>query len=166
MSHPPRRPVRFTPEAIIAALTKSRGLISAAARALRCDRKTIERACRKYPKVRVTLHEQRELQLDRAELSLFKAINDGHAWAILFYLKTHGRQRGYSEKIEHGGDLAHNHFAIDAGAPEGQYEQALRRARAAGATPVLQIGGDEESYIRGLRRVRGELFGRNREGEL
>ena len=30
------------------------------------------------------------------------------------------------------------------------------RARAAGATPVLVIGGDSDSYIRGLRRLRGE----------
>ncbi len=157
MSRPPRRPVRFTPKAIIAALVKSRGLISSAARSLGCDRKTITRACRKYPKVRATLHEQRELQTDRAELRLFKAIDAGQAWAITLYLKTIGRQRGYSEKLDLEGALRHERvMEIDAGAPEEIYQRSVRRARVAGATPVLVIGGDKDSYIRGLRRSRGE----------
>ena len=40
-----------------------------------------------------------------AELSLFKAIQTGEAWAVCFYLKTQGKDRGYVERYETQLDL-------------------------------------------------------------
>ena len=42
-----------------------------------------------------------------AELALYKAIQDGEGWAVCFYLKTQGKQRGYIERqeIEHSGAI-------------------------------------------------------------
>ena len=97
----PGRPRRFSADLIADALRRNRGMVSSAARSLGCDRKTIDRACDRHPELREILDEEREVQLDRAELQLFQAIDGGHGWAVCFFLKTRGRHRGYSERIEH-----------------------------------------------------------------
>jgi hypothetical protein len=53
------------------------------------------------PELAESLHDAREMGLDLGEAALFKAIDRGEAWAICFYLKTQGKQRGYIEKAEH-----------------------------------------------------------------
>lgn len=46
-----------------------------------------------------------EKQIDHVEYALFKKIREGDTRAITFFLRTKGRSRGYSEKLELGGKI-------------------------------------------------------------
>lgn len=100
----PGREERYTPEQILAALRHARGMVTAAARALGCNRQVIYNYKAKYPQIDDVLTEARELQLDTTELALFRAIDNGESWAITLYLKTQGRSRGYTQKQDKGLD--------------------------------------------------------------
>jgi len=91
---------RYTVDQLIAVLKASGGKIASAARSLGCDRTVIYRYKEKYPQIDEVLTEAREYQLDVTELKLFEAIDQGEPWAITLYLKTQGKARGYSERVE------------------------------------------------------------------
>lgn len=91
---------RYTVDQLIAVLKASGGKIASAARSLGCDRTVIYRYKEKYPQIDEVMTEAREYQLDVTELKLFEAINQGEPWAITLYLKTQGKARGYSERLE------------------------------------------------------------------
>ncbi len=95
----PRR--RYTPEMVTVALKDTRGMVAVAARKLGCDRQTIYNLAKTDDGVREALVEAREFTTDTAELSLFSAIQKGEPWAVCFYLKTQGKNRGYVERHEH-----------------------------------------------------------------
>ncbi len=78
----------------------TKGMIAAAARVLGCDRGTIYDAAKRHPAIQDAIDGERELQLDKTELVLFKAIEKGEGWAVCFYLKCQGRKRGYIEKAD------------------------------------------------------------------
>ena len=44
---------------------------------------------------------ERGMMIDVAEIALWKAIQNGEGWAISLALKTIGRERGYTERVEH-----------------------------------------------------------------
>lgn len=92
---------------IIAALKESRGLVAVAARKLGISRQQIYRRMQSNDQVREAVEEARDFTTDTAEAALFKAIAAGEAWAVCFYLKTQGKDRGYVEKqqLEHTGEL-------------------------------------------------------------
>ena len=56
----------------------------------------------RYPSLKEVLSDAREDALDLAESKLMKAIDDGNITAIIFFLKTRGKSRGYSERSEFG----------------------------------------------------------------
>ena len=89
---------RYTVEQLIQALTASAGKVTSAARRLGCDRQVLYRYMEKFPQIVEAVTEARELQIDATELKLFAAIKRHEPWAILFYLKTQGRSRGYGER--------------------------------------------------------------------
>jgi hypothetical protein len=87
------------------ALRSSAGLISTAAKILEagygsCTPATVRNYIARYPRLREVLEEIVELHLDLAESKLLAAIGDGNMTAILFYLKTKGKHRGYVERFE------------------------------------------------------------------
>ena len=55
---------------------------------------------RKTPAYAEAVEEVEEACLDRAESALFRLIEEGSVPAVIFYLKTKGKRRGYSEKID------------------------------------------------------------------
>ena len=97
------RPRRYTAAQMIEALTESQGMVYLAAQRLGCDPDTVGRYCQRYPSVQAVREAQRGLLLDTAESQLWQAVEQGEAWAIQFCLRTIGRDRGYSEKLEHVG---------------------------------------------------------------
>lgn len=100
LSTPKKPNERYKAEQVIDAIQASKGLITVAARRLNCHPDTVRRYQREYPTVAAAIKEQREGVTDLAEAALFRAINDGEAWAVCFYLKTQGKERGYIERSD------------------------------------------------------------------
>ena len=92
--HPKTGP---TETEIIAALTKTHGMLSKAARILGCDRKTISNRLKEFPSIGQALEESEAHRLDEAETSLDRNIKNGHQKAIEFFLKNKGKSRGYGQ---------------------------------------------------------------------
>lgn len=88
---------RYTAQQMIDALHETRGMVSLAAKRLGCAPDTVYRYIREYPTVAHAQRLEREAVTDLAELSLYKAIQSGEGWAVCFYLKTQGKERGYVE---------------------------------------------------------------------
>ena len=95
-----RRQTKFTEARMGQALTEAYGVIETAARRLSCSRKTVYEYLKRYPALDEVLSEARESALDFAESKLMAAIEDGNLTAIIFFLKTRGKSRGYSERTE------------------------------------------------------------------
>lgn len=79
---------------------KSHGIVSYA-----CQKVGITRACyykwrENDPKFREKADEIEEETIDHVESKLYNAIDKGELTAIIFYLKTKGKKRGYVERVE------------------------------------------------------------------
>ena len=88
------------PEDYIKAITEAQGLISVAARRLGCSRTAVYEAAKNHPEVQRAIDDARERTTDLAEGKLIQKINEGDNTAIIFYLKTQGKRRGYVERQE------------------------------------------------------------------
>lgn len=97
-----------TAEKIIEALLNSDGLLTMAARKAGVSYPTINRYARDFPSVREAVEQAKEAMLDFAENELFKKIKRGDNVAIIFYLKTQGKRRGYIERQEVTGADGHD----------------------------------------------------------
>ncbi|MHC1623470.1 MAG: hypothetical protein ACXQTR_02625 [Candidatus Methanospirareceae archaeon] len=108
-----------TAKKIIQAIKESKGFLTMAASRAGVSYKTVCRYVRDFPSVREAVEEARASMKDFAEGKLFKAIDEGNITAIIFYLKTQAKDRGYSEKIEteqkieHKGELAIKTIKVD-----------------------------------------------------
>lgn len=91
---------RYTVKQVVAALTETKGLIYLAAKKLGCEPKTIHNYVNRYPAVKETLTAARGEMVDVAEAKLFQAMNAGEQWAVLFALRTQGKDRGYVERVQ------------------------------------------------------------------
>jgi len=91
---------RYTAEQVVAALNETKGLPAVAAEKLGCTVSTIYNYAKRYETVRAALTHQKEKRLDIAEGQLWSLINAGNITAIIFYLKTQGKHRGYVERQE------------------------------------------------------------------
>ncbi len=91
---------KFTVEQCEQAITATRGNILAAAANLKCSRKAVYDKIKKYPKLQIVVDSQREEMLDFAEAKLYQQIRNDNLTAIIFFLKTQGRGRGYSSRLE------------------------------------------------------------------
>lgn len=92
--------MKFTDPMILQALKDSQGFKALAAKALGCSLSTVEKAAMRNPEIAAEVRLQKESMLDLAEGKLYEAINKGEAWAICFFLKTQGKARKYSERLE------------------------------------------------------------------
>ena len=82
------------------ALRDANGFVTQAAENLNCTRWAVYKAIKKFPSVAEAKEDAREAMTDTAEGALNKLINEGNVAAIIFYLKTQGKQRGYVERQE------------------------------------------------------------------
>ena len=85
---------------IIAAIKESSGLLTLAAKKAELDYSTVWRYAQEYPSVKQAVTEAKEKMLDFTEGKLYEKIKAGDNTAIIFYLKTQGKARGYVERQE------------------------------------------------------------------
>ena len=85
---------------MIQALEETKGMVYLAADRLRCCHTTVYNYIKRHATVRHEFDRQNGKLGDVCELKLYKAIQDGEHWAIAFYLKTKGKDRGYTERKE------------------------------------------------------------------
>ena len=94
-------------EVIEEAIVKAFGNLTLAAKSLRIARPTLYKWIRGNKRLEEAIQKGRDERLDFAESRLDKLIQEGNATAIIFFLKTQGRERGYIERkeIEHSGKI-------------------------------------------------------------
>lgn len=91
------------------ALRNSGGVMAEAARLIskalkiKYTRQAIAERVAKSADLQAALDEGREMVLDVAENRLYELIEQGDKNAIMFALKTRGKSRGYSERLEQTG---------------------------------------------------------------
>ena len=96
------RPQRFTEEQVAQAVMEAGGILTTAARRLGCASCTVYEYIERFPALKHVLTEARESSVDLAESKLIEAIKNGNLTAIIFFLKTQGKSRGYTERSEPG----------------------------------------------------------------
>lgn len=81
-------------------LLDSKGIISYACRKIDITRSCYYKWVDNDPKFKEKVDEINEETIDVVESKLLSAINDDDLTAIIFYLKTKGKKRGYVERVE------------------------------------------------------------------
>lgn len=105
-------PMKYDPVDVIEAIRKGGGYVSAAARHLGCSTQTIYNYIDRFPEVADAKRDIEERQLDTAEIALLDAIAKSELTAIIFYLKTKGKRRGYVERQEVAGTGSQGEIVI------------------------------------------------------
>ncbi len=85
---------------LLEALVKTNGIICPACEMAGIDRKTFYIWKKQDEEFAKQVEDITERQIDIVESKLLQNINNGDTTSIIFYLKTKGRNRGYSERIE------------------------------------------------------------------
>src|SRR5262249_38944429 len=65
-----------------------------------CTPRTVRNYVKRHPRLAEVIEEAVELNLDTAESQLMTLIANGNLGAVIFYLKTKGKARGYIERFE------------------------------------------------------------------
>ena len=89
---------RYSAQQMANAIREARGFVTVAAEKLGCHRATVQRYINDYATVQDALTDAREKRHDFVENKLMTAIQDGNITAIIFYLKTQCKDRGYIER--------------------------------------------------------------------
>ena len=97
--------MRISKKRIKKAVEGSGGIVTIIARRLNRSRQQVYTYLEKYPDLKELVEEEREKIVDIAESKLIEKLKENKDWAISFVLKTLGKKRGYTEKVEVGGDL-------------------------------------------------------------
>jgi len=126
---------KFTIAQVIQAIRDTKGLLSLAAQRLGCDWQTARNYTLRHAEVAAALKEERDAMTDVAELALFNCIQKGEAWAVCFYLKCQGKERGYVERheiehtvVEREAKRLADEFGLDAGEVLREAEATVKRA--------------------------------------
>lgn len=90
-------------KAMLEALEKSLGIVTTAAKSVGIDRSTHYKWMDNDPAYKEAVSSISDMALDFAESQLQKRMKDGSDAAIIFYLKTKGKRRGYIERQEISG---------------------------------------------------------------
>ncbi len=82
-------------------IAETKGNVAVIARKLGVSRGTIWNRCTESPTLMQALEDARESMIDNAESMLYKKVLSGEdTTALIFFLKTQGRKRGYVERQE------------------------------------------------------------------
>ncbi len=98
---------KYTTEEVIKAIEEAKGILADAARKLGCTRRTVHNYVNRYPTVKAVYKDETEKSVDYAEGKLMDLIKAKNVSAIIFFLKTKGKHRGYVERqeIAHEGEM-------------------------------------------------------------
>ena len=99
VTNPRGRPIKCTPVQVSEALLASDGNLTAAATKLGVTRQGVYDYIDRY-KLQDVLDQSREKMADEAVGQLHRLVRDGNLGAVIFYLKTQAKSRGYTERIE------------------------------------------------------------------
>ena len=83
---------------LLKALESSSGNISLACKSCKMSRQSFYQYCKEDPDFKQAYDNINESTLDNAEDKLQGLINESNITAIIFYLKTKGKHRGYCER--------------------------------------------------------------------
>jgi hypothetical protein len=133
----------YTDAQIVEALRRAAGVQVVAAELLfrahgrPCSRQQISHRILHSPGLQKALTDIRDQNIDLAESRLLEKIRGGNINAIVFYLSTQGKERGYSRRVEAtgagGGPMVHRHEGPPNFADMSEEEaDAYLAARAAG----------------------------------
>ena len=89
---------------MIDALEASLGVVTTATKKVGISRQTHYQWLEDDPAYKRAVNELNNVALDFVESQLFKQIKDGGAAQTIFFLKTRGKKRGYTEHITVGVD--------------------------------------------------------------
>jgi hypothetical protein len=108
-------------KAMIEALEKSLGVVTTACKQVGIARQTHYNWLKEDQQYKEAVDEISDVALDFAESKLHKQIGSDDTTAIIFYLKTKGKKRGYIERqeIDHSGSLG---ITLIEGEPDGRDE--------------------------------------------
>ena len=103
-------------KALILAMIDSLGNVTAACQKTDLSRETYYGYINDDPEFKATIEDIPEIRLDFVENKLNKLIKKDHPAAIIFFLKTKGKGRGYIERTEidanvHADKLTGEHFS-------------------------------------------------------
>lgn len=87
-------------EALLTALEKTLGVVTAACKQVGLSRRTFYNYCNSDDDFKQAVDDIQNIALDFAESQLFQQIKGGNTAATIFYLKTKGKNRGYVERQE------------------------------------------------------------------
>lgn len=90
----------LTAQRMIDAIHDARGFVTKAASLCGVSRTTFYNHLSKHPTVQEALEDEREVRHDFVENKLMSAIDDGNVTAMIFYLKTQCKDRGYVERYQ------------------------------------------------------------------
>jgi len=116
-----KKALRGKKKAMYEALVSQLGIVTAAVNQVGINRRTHYLWLDKDENYKMWVTELPELALDFAENALFKLMKDRNTAAVIFYLKTKGKGRGYIERVEHDNkhsgklDVNNFKFVIDNG---------------------------------------------------
>ena len=93
---------RLTKKKVQESIEHYSGNISAVARSFGVSRRAVYNFVKdKHPDLWEAVQEEREKWIDDAESELMRqAMEDGNTTALIFFLKTQGKSRGYTERQE------------------------------------------------------------------
>ena len=93
--------IGHTKKAMIQALEKSLGVVTTACKQVGVSRDTHYRWMSDDEDYKAGVDSLSDVALDFVESQLFKKIKGGDTTAMIFFLKTKGKKRGYVEKTQH-----------------------------------------------------------------
>lgn len=100
--------LRLTTADIEYALREHGGNLLHASRFLGVDRALLKRKIDSFPSLQRLMVNLQEETLDEAEAQLVEQVKDGYFPAISMYLRTKGKERGYTEKFTNEYELGEN----------------------------------------------------------
>ena len=127
---------KFTANEVIEAIKEARGFVTVAASKLGCSRTSMYVYLKRFATAQTALEDEREKRHDFVESKLMKAIDNDNITAMIFYLKTQCKDRGYVERYQ-------QEITGSGGGPVTVTYVNSWRHQAADATPGTADGSEE-----------------------